>query len=87
MLAINMLKDAKTIIDGVKNINSPNEGVKALAKKALEDDYFCIMDKDNYQYQKSYRTECPDRSRCCRSDFMLACIQTIDANERKKGQC
>ena len=68
------MKDTTSIINEVKNINTPNAGVKALAKEALDDPDFCIMDDEFYR--QTYRQECPDRGVCHKPSFMLACLAT-----------
>jgi hypothetical protein len=74
------MKTAKEIIDEVKKISVPNEGVKALAREAWDDpETFCIIDDDD-PFRESYRQECPDRGACHSPDFMLACLQTRSDN-------
>lgn len=75
------MKNAEEIVKEAKTLIEPNEGIKRLAKMAEEDfNGFCIMDKDGSIH--SYREECPDRKRCHRPDYMLACVATRWKNDQ-----
>lgn len=68
------MKTAKEIIFECNKLITPNLGIEALTKRALEDDYFCIMDDKNDN--RSYREECPDSGHCVYPEYMMACVST-----------